>query len=231
MNSIPTPRDPDVETTRSTKRRAASVGLAFGLVGGTAAGLVFGVPGLSNAADTTNTRAAVLQQAGTDTGNEVAAGGEIGPRHAEHGERLRAVLQELVDDGTLTAEQADAVTAHLQANRPETGARHGGGLIGRGGPGPVSEEIAEALGLDVDTLRDELRSGSTLADVAAEQGVDIQVLVDLMVAEAAERVDQAVANGRLDEARAAEKLADIEERVTAHLNGEHPAHPHRPTSD
>jgi len=46
-----------------------------------------------------------------------------------------------------------------------------------------------------------------------------------MVSEASDHLDEAVANGRIDEAEAAEKLAQIEERITAGINGEFPGRP------
>lgn len=84
----------------------------------------------------------------------------------------------------------------------------------------ASEVVTELLGIDAETLRDELRGGSTLAEVAEANGVDVASLVDALVAEATDRVDQAVEAGRIDAAEATDKLADIEERITERVNGE-----------
>jgi hypothetical protein len=48
-------------------------------------------------------------------------------------------------------------------------------------------------------------------------------LRDALVAEATAHLDEAVENGRLTEAEAAERAADLTERITARVNGEHPA--------
>jgi uncharacterized protein YidB (DUF937 family) len=196
-------------TAQAGGRRGLTIGLAGGLLAGTAAGLVFGVPGLSSAASDM-TPAAVAQQ--TDDPETTDPTGA-----AEMGTRLRESLQELVDDGAITAEQADAVAAHLAANRAERGEggpgrRHGGlGMFGRG---VASEALTDLLGLDAAALRTQLRDGATLAEIAADQGVEVQAVVDELVAEVAERVDNAVANGRIDQAQADEKLAEAEARIT-----------------
>ncbi len=218
LNPTPSPATP------SGKRRGIAVGIAGGLLAGTAAGLVFGVPGLTSAAstDVAVSQAALVQQTDeTDTTTEDAP--------AEMGTRLRNSLQVLVDGGTITAEQADAVTAHLVENRPErgdfgVGDRHGGhrSRTGMFGHGVASEALTDLLGIDGGELRTQLRDGATLAEIAAEQGVDVQAVVDELVAEVTERVDNAVENGRIDQAEADEKLAEAEARITDMVNNGRP---------
>lgn len=214
MNNAISPQSLQSPQSRGSKTRASkkgvAVGLTAGLVGGSIAGLMLGMPGLSSAAtDDTATPAAIIQQ--TD---EPAA-----DVPAEIGERLRASLQTLVDDGTLTAAQADSVTTHLVENRPDRGDH---GDRGRRGPGKFarSEVLADLLGLDADDLRGQLRSGSTLAEIAAANGVDSDTLVEALVAQAVERIDAAVAAERITEDQAADKLADIETRIADKINGD-----------
>ncbi len=186
-----------------------------------------GVPGLTSAASDTSSEttadvaAIVVEQDGSTTPFD----GEARP---EPGERLRETLQALVDDGTLTAAQADAVTEHLVENRPEREGRHH--RRGRR-PGADGEVVAEIIGIDVDTLREELRSGSSLADIATANGVDPQTVIDALVDAAEEHLDLAVQNGRLTEEEAADKAEQIEERVTARVNGERPERPQGPGPD
>jgi hypothetical protein len=80
--------------------------------------------------------------------------------------------------------------------------------------------LSEILGLEQGELRDALADGTTIAELAAEAGLTVQDVVDAMIAEASERLDAAVADGRIDADDAAEKLAEIEERATARVNGE-----------
>lgn len=210
--------------TTSGKRRGIAVGIAGGLLAGTAAGLVFGVPGLTSAAstDVAVSQAAVVQQ--TD---ETDAPTEDAP--PEMGTRLRESLQELVDAGTITDTQADAVTAHLVENRPERGEfgegrgpgghRGGPGMFGRG---VASEALTDLLGIDAEELRTQLHDGATLAEIATQQGVAVQDVIDELVAEVEERVDNAVEDGRIDQAEADEKLAEAEAKITDMVNNGRP---------
>jgi polyhydroxyalkanoate synthesis regulator phasin len=226
-------------------RRAVTIGLTAGLLGGTAAGLMFGVPGLTSAAspsalvqqvDTTDpttepTTAPTTDDTSTDDTTDDTTTDPADPAsepEAEPGARLREILQPLVDDGTITAEQADAVTTQIIENRPERGeggfgGRHGGGhgpfghLIGEG-----SEVLTELLDIDADTLRQQLQDGSSLADIATANGVDPQAVIDALVAEATTRIDQAVADGDVDADRAEEFKADLVDRITSFVNGEFP---------
>ena len=71
-----------------------------------------------------------------------------------------------------------------------------------------------------DELREALDRNTSIADVAAEQGVDVQVVIDALVADITADIDDKVADGDIDEARAAELKETLEERVTAVVNGE-----------
>ena len=130
---------------------------------------------------------------------------------------LADTLQELVDDGTITAEQADAVEGAIEEARPERERRGPGGFghRHRGGWPLALEEAAGALGIDTDALREALRDGQSIADIAAEQGVELQTVIDALVAAAEERLDEAVAAGDIDAEQAAERLAALSDRITS----------------
>jgi len=228
MNPNGNPNNP---TGRSGLNRVVAAGLTLGVLGGTAAGLVFGVPGLTSAApsDTVMPPAAMVQQV-DDTDAPVDRPAEA---PAGAGASLRDTLQTLVDDGTITADQADAVTARLVENRPERGDRgergegrdegrgegRGPGLFGRG---VASEALTDLLGLDAQELRQQLRDGATLSEIAIAQGVDPHAVIDELFAELTERVDNAVENGRIDQAEADQKLADSEAKITDMVNNGRP---------
>ena len=86
-----------------------------------------------------------------------------------------------------------------------------GGMGGMERPG--LEAAAETLNLTEDELRSALRDGSSLADIAEEQGVAVEDLVDALVAAAEERLAEAVDNGRITQERADEIAATLPERV------------------
>ena len=233
------------------KQRATALGLTAGLLGGGAAGLLLGVPALTSAAgdgvavvaqqddgtdtttddttdtttddtttdDTTDTTTDDTTDATTDDTTDDA--GDETTATGERGERIRAALQDLVDDGTITTEQADAVAAHLAEQLPDRGGRGPGGRHGHGAFD--GEVVADLLGITPEALRDALRDGSSIADLAEANGVDIQTVIDAHVAEAREHVELAVTNGRLTQAEADEKLADITERITEMVDRARPA--------
>lgn len=130
--------------------------------------------------------------------------------------RVQDVLDGLVADGTLTQVQADAVAEALAEIRLERGTRHGPGHRG----GHVFAEIADILGMEPRELRDAIVDGATIADLATDAGVTTDDIVAALLAEASERIGAAVESGRIDAADAEMKLADIEERLTALVNGE-----------
>lgn len=72
---------------------------------------------------------------------------------------------------------------------------------------------AETIGVDEDTLRDELASGKSLAQVAEEHNVSAQALTDALVAAANARIDEKVAAGDLTADEAAEKKAEVADRI------------------
>lgn len=198
-------------------RRATAIGLTAGLLGGGAAGLLFAAPSLTSAASGT----VALQETSTDENSTDESGtvtvtDEDAAATPDRGARVREALQSLVDDGTITAEQADAVATHLADNLPRGGRGGGGGMHGgRGFDGTV---VADALGITADELRTALQDGQSIADVAAAEGVDVQVVVDAMVAAAQTRVDEAVAAGRITQEEADTKLAELETRIAERVN-------------
>jgi hypothetical protein len=134
---------------------------------------------------------------------------------------LAAALAALVEDGTLTQAQADAVTAEVREriealpDRPR-GPRH---RIVRAG----LETSAETIGIEVAPLRDALRHGQSIAEVAQANGVDPQAVIDALVAGGNAAIDEAVANGRIDDERAAELRAGLAEHAEHFVNRTFPA--------
>ncbi len=137
------------------------------------------------------------------------------PSAAPAEERIRDALSGLVDDGSLTQEQADEVATTLTDAGVAWGGHHGWGGGWGGAWGAGLSVAAETLGLSEDELLTALEAdGATLASVAGDQGVPVGDLVAALVAEARERITTAVEDGRISQERADEVLADLEARVT-----------------
>jgi len=194
-----------------TSRTFAALGLAVGLTVGGATGLVLAVPSLSGAQSSDTT--APADESPRSKGDR-----------PDRGTHLAEVLGPLVEDGTLTQEQADKVIAALEAARPD------GRGPGKGGPGRALglEAAAGALSISVDELSAELRSGRTIAEVAAERGVDVQTVIDAMVGELRTRLEERVAAGDLTQEQVDEKLAEATERITEQVDESMPTRPAGP---
>jgi hypothetical protein len=190
------------------QHRLAAFGLVAGLLAGGAAGMALGVPGFAGA------------QAADPGSSSSTAPADPAPK-PERGAWLRGALAPLVQKGTITQDQADAVIAALEAAKPAKG-RGGPGHKGfRGGPGRL-DAAAGAIGITIEELRTALRGGQSLADVAKSKGVDPEKVVSALVAELKAHLDEEVASGRHTQAEVDQKLANATERIRAFVNGEAP---------
>jgi hypothetical protein len=93
---------------------------------------------------------------------------------------------------------------------------HRGGL--RGGLG----ETAKALGITEQELLTELGKGQSVADIAKAKGVDIDTVIEALVAEASARIDAAVKADLLTQEKADKLKADLKERITERVNNTRP---------
>lgn len=140
-------------------------------------------------------------------------------------ERLRTALENAlvkridaaVADGRLTEEQGDRVKARIRSgNLPLLAPRlhpGRGHVHGRAARFAKLDVAASYLGIDRAELREALRSGKSLADVAREQGKSVDGLVAALTNAARERLDAAVAAGRLTDAQRDEIAARLEQRI------------------
>ena len=195
------------------RKTAAAAAMAASLTIGGGAGALLFAPDLVSAQ--TDDPTAETDDTGT--------GGETD--RPEPGQWLAETIAPLVDDGTITQDQADAVVAAIQEAAPDR-PRHRHHRFGFG------ETLTEVLGLSADELRAALRDDQTIADLAEQQGVSVDEVIDALVADVEEKLDAAVENGRLTEEEAADKLAEAEERIADRVNdgGEFdgPRGPHDP---
>lgn len=134
--------------------------------------------------------------------------------------KILEILAPLIEDGTITQAQAEAVAEAMAEARPmPRPPRWARFVIGT---------AADFLGVEVEDLVAQLREGSTLAEIA---GAQTDALIAALVAGVEERLDEAVADGRLTQEEADEKLAEATERITSFVNEGPPQDgpgPHRP---
>ncbi|MBT8214157.1 MAG: hypothetical protein KJP12_02955, partial [Acidimicrobiia bacterium] len=86
-----------------------------------------------------------------------------------------------------------------------------------GGHGHLGQ-VADFLGVDAEVIQEGLESGETLADIAAANGSSGTALVDSLVADLTEKLDGAVADERIDQGKADEKLAEATGKITTMVN-------------
>jgi polyhydroxyalkanoate synthesis regulator phasin len=139
-------------------------------------------------------------------------------------ERIRSLLDELVANGTINDSQADAVAAHL-ANKLGGPGGHGWGRWGRG-PG-LFREAAEIIGITPQALRDGLRAGKTLAELAASNGIDAAELVDRLASALDDKLADAVTDGRITQEQADQINERTRTMLEAMVNGTWPQRPPR----
>jgi transposase-like protein len=130
-------------------------------------------------------------------------------------------IDEAVAAGRLTETQAAELKERLEAGDvPLVGLGPGPGL-NRAHHGFVDFAAAsEYLGLSESELRESLREGETLAEIATANGKSAAGLVDALVAAAKADLDEKVADGRLTEAQRASILEDLEPRLEDVVEGE-----------
>ncbi len=208
-------------------KKLAGTGLAIGLVAGAGAGLILELSGNVGAA-AGNPTAVVVGDSSTDATTDTAAPAD--PVRPDPTTKLGEVLKPLVDDGTITQDQADKVIAAIVAARPVggpgMGGPMGGGHRGFGGPGGRIgfglDVVATTLGVTADEVRTALEGGQSLADLAVSKGKTAQDVIDAIVAEATTKLNTAVTDGKLTQAEADARLADITTHATEFVNSTPP---------
>ena len=147
-------------------------------------------------------------------------------------EKLRDALEQAVEnridqavkDGRITAEMAEAMKQRLESGDFPL---FGGPMLGGKGLHHHLhvglDAAASYLGVTEAELREQLRSGKSLADVAKAEGKSVDGLVDAIVAAEKKELDAAVAAGRLTKEQRDAIVAKLEEATTAVVNGVRPA--------
>ena len=141
---------------------------------------------------------------------------------------LRKALENRIDEavkaGRLTEEQGKAMKERIEAGGFPLFAGPGFGHRGFALHGFRDLDTAAAfLGVDEAALRERLRDGDTLAEVAKEKGKSVDALVSAIVAATTKRIDEAVAAGRITKAQRDEIVAGIKKRTIEIVNGDFPA--------
>jgi len=91
------------------------------------------------------------------------------------------------------------------------------------GGGKNVAAIASVLKLTEAELKTQVQSGKTLAQIATAQGVSVQSVVDVVVADMRAHIAEEVTSGEITQAQADTKLADVTAKATERVNNLPPA--------
>ena len=127
------------------------------------------------------------------------------------------------DGGDPTTVPAPESNRNADGGDSSEGGRDGQpGQHRRGGFG---KEALEELGLTVDDLKAGHEAGQTLVETAAAAGISEADLQAALEQSASDRLAQAVADGKIDEAKAAEIQSEMSAKISERINTVHEGRP------
>lgn len=137
------------------------------------------------------------------------------------------VLAEAVAEERITQERADEILTNLETRLPEILNREFE-LRGRGERirdrfenglrGNALSTISEVTGLDLREIRQAVADGATLAQVIENNGGDVAVVTEELIAQATERIDNLVAEEIITQEEADGFVTNLETRIDTFLN-------------
>jgi hypothetical protein len=138
-------------------------------------------------------------------------------------------VDDLVADGTLTADQAAKLKDKINSNDGLAIGRFLGehrGHYKHGGDGEVRERArrlvvvssAKAIGITPKELVGDLKGGQSIAEVAAAHGVSLDAVKAAITADAKAALDKAVANGKMTQVREDAALQKLAAQLDTILN-------------
>ncbi|MFQ5399928.1 MAG: hypothetical protein ACE5E7_10045 [Anaerolineae bacterium] len=177
---------------------------------------------------------------------ELATGKSIADLAAEQGIDVQTIVDAVIEAGSahldaaveagdLTQEQADAIREQMP-DRIETlisrtfdnggPGQHGEhGRFGKGRPGfgpqlegSLLSVTAEQLDMSVEEVRNALQEGASIADLVAEQGVDVQAIIDATLEARQTALANAVDSGQMTQEQADTILANMAEGLQNRVN-------------
>ncbi len=184
-----------------TKLATVAVAVVLGLaVTGAAALAAFQPPTETALVSATDTGVATSLQADRDGG------------------ALKAILEKLVQKGTITQAQADAILAAVREAAPKKkdrdGDREAAEIVKRAFANMMRLSV-EYIGLPQQAVAGQLKAGKSLGEVADTQpGKSREGLIAYLERTITAALDKAVADGKITQARADEAKSHLTERVT-----------------
>ena len=201
-------------------KKVTAIGLSAGLLAGLGAGLLLEQSGGASAERGNGINVVPLSQNGNSAETPMMGGNTSS---------VESVIKGLVDDGTLTQEQADKVLAALQSAGIGQGGFPGGmpggdgdgdGGRGRGGVGMFGglDSVATLLGISTSDIQTALANGQTLAQIAEANGKTAQDVIDVLVQAVKDHFTPEVASGEHTQEEADAMIAAATQQITDFVN-------------
>lgn len=189
------------------------------VVGGAAVLLIAGGAGAAIASSNDNSRSSESKAIIDD------AAKQLGIPSTKLSDALKQALMDRVDAavaaGRITKAQGDAIKQRIQSDDfPIIGGPGRG--FGHFGFFQRLDAAASYIGITEAELRKGLDNGKTLAQIAQDHGKSVDGLVNALVADAKQKLDDAVAAGRLTRAEADDMLNGLKDRITKLVNSDRP---------
>ena len=192
-------------------RKVAAAGAAALIAAGIIGGGVYAEQQHSSASAVV--AAASITSASTSTATTTAAG------KAAKASPLKGVLDNLVANNTITSAQESAIISAFQQYRQEhQGAARAQLAAYRRA---MLAAVAQSLNLQPKQLRQDLKQGQSIAQIAQSQNVPLQTVSDAAYAAAQKQASQAVSAGILTQDRADRILSQLKQRLPQLLNASH----------
>ncbi|MFC5998756.1 hypothetical protein ACFP6A_08500 [Quadrisphaera sp. GCM10027208] len=122
-------------------------------------------------------------------------------------------------DGTTVQNQVQEQQAQGRGYGPGARVAHG---LRMGADGTVVQAVSDVLQMTPEEIRSAVRAGTSLAELAEQQGVELQTLVDTVVDATLQRVAELEESGVITPERAAQLEAVLPERIADHLESGEP---------
>jgi hypothetical protein len=145
---------------------------------------------------------------------------------------LEAVLTTKIDqevqNGKINSEQAAALKTKLSQRiqvdlDKKWDERKGHGFNGanKGNIKGIREQVQSLLGIDASSLRTELQSGKSLADIAQAKGISKETLVEKIQAAISSNLDQAVADQQITADKAVKIKENLAQKIEIIVTRQH----------
>jgi uncharacterized protein (DUF433 family) len=153
-----------------------------------------------------------------------ANGGSVDAVVTASVDKVTERINQAVADGNVTQEQADNLLSNLEqliidginGDLPAGDGANPRRKMGRA----LITIITDETGMDARNVLQAVRDGSTLAEVIEANGGSVDAVVATAVAQATERINEALANDKITQEQADNLLGSLEQTITDILNGE-----------